>query len=126
MIMGGETVGVELRELVANICLRPQFYVGGRRFREIAAFIDGFETGRGGFSDHWDRKLVRFGFWLAYRFGLPRNVAWSDNLLRHCEGDEARALQALPSLYSEFVESGWPESCPENDAGERSWITKDR
>ena len=87
------------RELLGKICLRPQMYVARREFTLVAAFLTGYEYAQG----NPDPELTQFGRWLVARFGYPSNFFWHRNLLDHCGGDGAVALQRLPELYDEFV-----------------------
>src|SRR5262249_18481549 len=89
-----------------HICLRPGVY-RVRTFGELVALIDGFELGcfvsGAGSKAGW---MAAFGEWLSRRAGVVEFAPWEDTLLRHCEGDEGRAMEQLAPLMSEFLTSG--------------------
>lgn len=90
-----------LREFLSGVCLRPAMYVANGSFSEVAALIDGFETGRltDGASD---REMVQFGRWLAREFEYP-DLGWSRCLLRICGDNPQLALTRLMPLFDEFL-----------------------
>ena len=104
MAAGKEGKAMEdFRWLLGSICVRPQMYVAGGTFQEVAAYIDGYEHGirlRGAAAG---REMTRFGAWMAQRFGYSPTVGWSSNMIEHCGGSGAQALRRLPELYDEFI-----------------------
>jgi hypothetical protein len=91
--------------MLAHLCLRPRLYTIGGSFREVVAYLHGYDYARGQtIGMACDSEMCRFGWWLAERFGYERR-AWSMLLLQHCGNDEQRALEQLWPLYEEYLNS---------------------
>jgi hypothetical protein len=78
-------------------------WIGNPSWRSFVTYIEGFVNGlcaAGAADQHWTQE---FGLWFASRYGYPRNYRWDGNLLRHCDGDEARAMEALVPLFDQFL-----------------------
>jgi hypothetical protein len=93
----------DLRELILQVSARPAMFVGVANFDLALAFIGGFHYALSILKpDAADPKeLNEFSIWLAEKFGLPRNWAWSAVLRRVYPNDE-EAFKQLPLLYDEF------------------------
>ena len=99
------------QEMLEHMCRRPEMYVGERRFRTLAAFIDGFSLGLSEANPNPDTPVALAGFrpWLAEKFyksdALPRNMVWWGYIESLYPDDEERFTQ-LPVLYEEFLSHG--------------------
>ena len=94
--------GIQLltfQELVKEICLRPQLFVGRPDFGRIASFLDGYEYARLPALS----EMKQFGFWFSQKYGHPSNFPWDRNLLLHCDGNSDMALRLLPILFDAFL-----------------------
>jgi hypothetical protein len=78
----------------------------GGSFREILAFLTGYDHARGltiGMGCV-NGELYRFGEWLRRRCDRGEYLSWHRVLLRHCQDDEQRALEQLWPLFQDFLD----------------------
>lgn len=90
--------------MLGHLCYRPMMYTTGGTFREVLAFLTGYDHARGltiGMGC-LNGEMYRFGEWSRRRCGYEEYMSWDRVLLRHCDGDEQRALQELWPLFEEF------------------------
>lgn len=96
------------QEILSDVCLRPEMYVVERRFKTVAAWLDGYSSGlsQGKNTTIEAVALDDFRLWLSEKFGdshhIERNLVWWAYLVRLYPEDE-EALKQLPVLYDEFV-----------------------
>jgi hypothetical protein len=111
--MGAEAIAMNQMkrtypELVRHVCEHPEMYVGERRFRSVAAWLDGYSCGQHDNENDTENVLGMDGFpkWLSEKFyeshGIERNLSWEGHILRLYRTDD-EALKQLPILIDEFV-----------------------
>jgi len=96
----------QFEQLVANLCLRPQMYVGSTSFVAVCAYLDGFNHARSG------GPLIGLQQWLVVRLNTGNNLHWAGvarQQLPHDPADaqlseEERAVRSLGRLLAEFFE----------------------
>jgi hypothetical protein len=95
-------------DLVRHVCKYAEMYVGERRFRTVAAYLNGYQYGR---TDNDNRAkdslgIVGFPEWLAEKAhstnGIETNLTWDGHIARMYPTDD-EALAQLPMLIDEFI-----------------------
>jgi hypothetical protein len=95
----------EFAGMLCHLCKRPGMYTMTGSFREVVAFLCGYDHARGltiGMSAT-RAEMTRFGEWLLRKWRYTEYMPWSQALLRHCGDDEERALAQLWPLFEEFL-----------------------
>jgi hypothetical protein len=95
----------EFAAMLCHLCKRPGMYTMTGSFREVVAFLTGYDHARGltiGMGCV-NGEMYRFGEWLRRRRGFTDYSAWHHVLLRHCDNDEQLALEQLWPLFEEFL-----------------------
>ena len=105
--MGTKAV-MDFQETLNYICKRPELCVGERRFRTVAAWLEGFSLGLIVCHDGDSSKIGLSGFqdWLSAKFcashGIGGNLVWEGYFIR-LYPDDNQALEQLPVLFNEFI-----------------------
>jgi hypothetical protein len=96
-----------LMELFQQVSARPSMYVGASRFDLGAAYIDGFYHALGDLRPESNNpmELIEFGYWLSAKFRQPRNIMWSDILMRAFPHEDETIFEKLASLFEEFLQN---------------------
>lgn len=88
------------KHLVESLCKRPLMYTTSGSFSSVVAFFDGFLT-----ALVLDEKipLGLWSSWVEEKFNIS-STSWGwDRILLHTYGSENSAVEALPSLFKDFV-----------------------
>ena len=91
---------LEWGELLTAVCKRPQMYTGSNHFRAALDFIGGYLYAQKLLSPEIETEWRQFNYWLAQKFGYPRNYAWY--YAQEYFADDEAALEAFPLLLKEF------------------------
>jgi len=104
-------------EVLSAVCKRPRMYVGANTLQNVLDFVGGYLFAQSLLSPEpqvpsssWQsskqqpEEWRRFSYWLAQKFGYPRNYAW------YAAGEyfatDEEALEAFPVLLKEFRNEG--------------------
>jgi hypothetical protein len=101
---GGERMD-DFAGMLCHLCKRPGMYTMTGTFRELVAFLTGYDHARGltiGMGCV-NSEMYRFGEWLQMRSGITQSMPWMQALLLICNNDEERALRELWPMFEEFL-----------------------
>ena len=105
--MGTKTV-TDFQQMIEFICERPEMYVNERRFKTVAAWLNGYSGGLIHCHNGDKSQIGLSGFqdWLSAKFyashGIGRNLIWEGYIIR-LYPDDNQALEQLPVLFNEFI-----------------------
>lgn len=92
----------EIRDLLKQIRLRPGLYLGGRSLPALAAFLDGYVTGRRrGDPTFVEAPLGSFQDWVAARFGIRTSHGWR-KIIEFYAMEEGEAFELFWDLFAQF------------------------
>ena len=111
-----QTNGIfDVYKLLDAIRERPGLYLGTPSLTKLRDFLQGYRSAlmnndipyrQVGF---WN--IITFDTWIRKHFDLPYNSqGWANNILKHCNGDEAEALAKFFELLDEFRQQEKSES----------------
>ena len=87
-------------EVLGAVCKRPRMYAASGSLRSALDFIGGYLYAQGLLSPEPEPEWRQFNYWLARKFGYPRNYPWHH--AREYFSTDEEALQAFPRLLAEF------------------------
>jgi hypothetical protein len=92
----------EFVALLDAIARRPAMYVGCCSLRLVSVYLEGYDHAIGDVGIT-ETPLAGWGRWVELRF-LISHPAWHwTRILLHVFGSDAASIEALPSLYREFL-----------------------
>ena len=98
----------EFLEYVVAICERPKMYTPTGSFYEVVSFLEGF-GGAANVGNHYHHSFsTPFRKWLAKKFDFPNSAKDFPIDWEHFQTlftSEAEALNNLPLLYKDYIES---------------------
>jgi hypothetical protein len=93
---------LDFKRLLTNICDRPGMYVGRPSLADVSLYLAGICHGLR-LADVKFRPFDGFMQWIEMRFCISHPAWHWTRILEHVYGSDLACLQALPSLYDEFV-----------------------
>ena len=80
-------------------------FAGSWNFLSVASFIEGFVFAREkfGVTGEWE-TIKEFSLWLSSKFDRPKNWGWAA-IMNDYLRDDIKAIEELPKLFSEFLDS---------------------
>ncbi len=91
-------------EYVEAFCKRPKMYTSKGSFDEAVALLEGFGMGANVGEHCYHSAFTPFHLWMVKKFSIPKIIInWND--FREKFSSDEEALQNLPILYREYVES---------------------
>ena len=93
----------EFKELVNHICTRPQMYICGGTFYEVAAYIQGFASAMPDSPFAGDKRFA-FNQYVTLTFGFPSKIVWPFVVKKATQTD-GEAITRLHSLLIEYIEA---------------------
>lgn len=87
-------------EVLGEACKRPRMFTGRGDLSAVLDFVGGYLYAQYLLSPEPEPEWRQFNYWLASKFGYPRNYAWHH--ARVYFQTEEEALDTLPRLLAEF------------------------
>jgi hypothetical protein len=91
--------------VLSEVCQRPRMFTASADLDAVLDFIGGYLYAQDMFTPaETEPEWRQFNYWLAQRFGYPRNYAWYH--ARAYFSTDEEALAAFPGLLAEFRNKG--------------------
>ena len=87
-------------EILSAACQRPQMFTGFDTLQSVLNFVGGYLHAQNLISPETNPEWREFNYWLAQKFGYPRNYGWFH--AREFFSSDEEALKAFPLLLKEF------------------------
>lgn len=91
-------------EITEALCRRPKMYTPTGAFYEVVSFLEGFGGGANVGNLGYHLVLTPFRKWIAKKFNIQTEV-FDWNEFRGLYSSDLEALENLPTLYREYLES---------------------
>ena len=95
-----------LADLIDQIKIRPELYIGDRRISTLSTFLQGYSMAHWIYQVEMDlpaKQLQNFHSFVESKFNDNRTIGWSNLILEKCNGDNEGALQMFFDLFREFT-----------------------